>query len=42
MMMKVGGATIHMMVCGATKVLSVIVSGNLIISVVIDVRQYIS
>ena len=42
-MMQVGEAISSMMkVCGATKSTSIKVSGNLIMFVVIDVRQYIS
>ena len=42
-MMKVGGAISSMMkVCGATKSTLSKVSGTLIMSVVIDVRRYIS
>ena len=42
-MMEVGEAISSMMkVCGATKSTLSKVSGNLIMSVVIDVRQYIS
>ena len=42
-MMEVGEAISSMMkVCGATKSTLIKVSGNLIISVVIDVRWYIS
>ena len=42
-MMEVGEAISSMMkVCGATKSTLSKVSGNLIISVVIDVRRYIS
>ena len=42
-MMEVGEAISSMMkVCGATKSTLIKVSGNLIMSVVIDVRRYIS
>ena len=42
-MMEVGEAISSIMkVCGATKITLSIVSGNLVMSVVIDVRQYIS
>ena len=42
-MMEVGEAISRMMkVCGATKSTSIKVSGNLIMSVVIYVRRYIS